>query len=115
MRRVRVVCLLVLLSLPLSLAAQTATSKMVSAANRFLAALNEKQRQAVQFSFNDEEQRKRWSNFPVMMVRRGGISLKDMNSVQREDAMALVAAALSPKGFEKVQRTAAWQWRSAAG
>jgi hypothetical protein len=58
----------------------------------------------VLFSFNDEEQRKRWSNFPVAMVPRGGISLKQMNAVQGSAAMALVASALSPRGFEKVQQ-----------
>ena len=84
--------------------AQTATSRIVTAANKFLSTLDEKQRQTVLFSFDDEEQRKRWSNFPVSFVRRGGISLKEMSSVQRSAAMALVASALSPRGFEKVQQ-----------
>jgi hypothetical protein len=77
---------------------------MVSAANHFLSTLDEKQRQSVLFSFDDEAQRKRWSNFPIVMVPRGGISLKEMNSAQRAAAMALVASALSPRGFEKVQQ-----------
>src|SRR5947209_470358 len=82
----------------------TATSHIVSAANTFLSTLDQKQREAVLFSFGDKDQRKRWSNFPVVMVPRGGISLKEMNSVQRSAAMALVASALSPRGFEKVQQ-----------
>ncbi len=82
---------------------QTATARIVSAANAFVSTLSEKQRQAVLFSFDDEEQRKRWSNFPVAMVPRGGISLKEMNPAQRSAAMALVASALSPRGLEKVQ------------
>lgn len=84
--------------------ARTATARIVTAANSFLATLDQKQRQAVLFSFDDQEQRKRWSNFPVAMVPRGGISLKEMNSTQRGAAMALVASALSPRGFEKVQQ-----------
>lgn len=97
--------LLLLLCMSLTVAtAQTATSRMVSAANKFLSTLDEKQRHAVLFSFDDEEQRKRWSNFPVSFVPRGGISLKEMNSAQRSAAMALVASALSPKGLEKVQQ-----------
>ena len=84
--------------------AQTATSRIVSAANAFLATLDQKQRQAVLFAYDDEQQRKRWSNLPVAMVPRGGISLKEMNSAQRSSAMALVASALSPKGFEKVEQ-----------
>jgi hypothetical protein len=83
---------------------QSAAPKIVSAANTFLATLDQKQRQTVLFSFDDAVQRKRWSNLPVTMVLRGGISLKDMNNAQRSAAMALVASALSPRGFEKVQQ-----------
>jgi hypothetical protein len=83
---------------------QTPTARAVSAANTFLSTLTPQQRKAVLFSFNDEEQRKRWSNLPVMMVPRGGISLKEMNDTQRKAAMGLVASALSPRGFEKVQQ-----------
>ena len=84
--------------------AQTATSRIVSAANAFLAALDSQQKQAVLFAFDDEQQRKRWSNFPIAMVPRAGISLKEMNPAQRSAAMALVSSALSPRGFEKVQQ-----------
>ncbi|MBV8829901.1 MAG: DUF3500 domain-containing protein [Acidobacteriaceae bacterium] len=94
---------LVSLSLTIS-GQQTATSRIVSAANSFLATLDAKQRAIVIYAFNDEEQRKRWSNLPVAMVPRGGISLKEMNANQRAAAMALVASALSPTGFEKVQQ-----------
>jgi Protein of unknown function (DUF3500) len=83
--------------------AETPTAKIVSAANAFLGTLDQKQRQTVLFAFNDEEQRARWSNLPVGAVPRAGISLKEMNEAQRSATMALVAAALSPKGFEKVQ------------
>ena len=82
--------------------AETATSRIVTAANAFLSTLDQKQRQAVLFAFDDEKQRQRWSNFPVSFVRRGGVSLKEMNDGQRSAAMALVASALSPQGFDKV-------------
>ena len=84
--------------------AQTATSRIVSAANSFLSTLDAKQRQGVQYAFDDEKQRATWSNLPVSFVPRGGLSLKDMNAAQRTAAMALVSAALSKKGFEKVQQ-----------
>jgi hypothetical protein len=104
-RRAPGIRLLPLLCISLTIGtAQTATSRIVSAANNFLSTLDQKQRQAVLFSFDDEEQRKRWSNFPVSFVPRSGISLKEMNSAQRSAAMTLVASALSPRGFEKVQR-----------
>jgi len=84
--------------------AQTATVRIVRAANTFLSTLTEKQRQSVLYSFDDDQQRARWSNFPTGFVPRGGISLKEMNSTQRSAAMALVSSALSPRGFEKVQQ-----------
>jgi hypothetical protein len=84
--------------------AQTATARIVSAANTFLSTLDEKQRQSVLFAFDDEKQRANWSNLPVSFVPRGGISLKDMSPAQRSAAMALVSAALSRKGFEKIQQ-----------
>jgi Protein of unknown function (DUF3500) len=85
-------------------AAQAATARIVRAANTFLSTLDEKQRQRVLYAFDDQEQRKRWSNFPTSFVPRGGISLKEMTPAQRSAAMALVASALSPTGFEKVQQ-----------
>src|SRR6201987_2979048 len=84
--------------------AQTATSRMGSAAKRFLATLSAQQRKSVLYAFDDDEQRARWSNLPTSFVPRGGISLKEMNSTQRSAAMALVSSALSPRGFEKVQQ-----------
>ncbi|MDQ6760087.1 MAG: DUF3500 domain-containing protein, partial [Acidobacteriota bacterium] len=60
-----VICLL-----PVRAAAQNATSRIVAAANAFLATLDEQQRKSVLFSFDDEQQRARWSNLPVRMVRR---------------------------------------------
>jgi len=104
-RRVPTLRILTLFLLPLSgVVAQTATSRIVSAANAFLSTLDQKQRQSVLFAFDDEKQRTRWSNFPVQMVPRAGLSLKDMNAAQRAAAMTLVSAALSPRGFEKVQQ-----------
>jgi hypothetical protein len=85
-------------------AAQTATSRIVSAANSFLATLDDKQRQGVLFAYDNEEQRKRWSNFPISIVPRAGMSVKEMSPAQFSAAMALVSSALSPRGFEKVQQ-----------
>src|SRR5271167_2922005 len=104
-RGIRVVFTFSAIWLPVTTATgQTGTSRIVSAANKFLSTLDEKQRQTVMFSFGDERQRARWSNFPISFVPRGGISLREMNATQRSAAMALVSSALSQKGFEKVQQ-----------
>ena len=84
--------------------AQTAASRIVTSANAFLSTLDAKQRQAVQYAFDDEQQRARWSNLPTSMVPRGGLSLKEMNAPQRAAALSLVAAVLSRRGFEKIQQ-----------
>ena len=84
--------------------AQTATSRIVSAANTFLSALDPAQRQKVLFAFDDAKQRANWSNLPTSFVPRGGLSLREMNTAQRNAAMALVSSALSPRGFEKVEQ-----------
>ncbi len=79
-----------------------ATPQIVTAANAFLSTLDDKQRQAVLYSFDDQEQRQRWSNFPTPVVPRGGISLKQMTDQQRAAAMVLLSVVLSPMGLEKV-------------
>jgi hypothetical protein len=76
----------------------------VKAANTFLSTLDAKQRQSVMYAFDDEKQRATWSNFPTGFVPRGGISLKEMSPAQRTAAMAVVSAALSRRGFEKVEQ-----------
>lgn len=94
---------LILLSLTAA-TAQTATSRIVSAANAFLSTLDQKQRQSVLFAYDDDKQRATWSNLPTSFVPRGGLSLKDMNPAERSAAMVLVSSALSPRGLEKVQQ-----------
>jgi hypothetical protein len=104
-RTSRGLCALAVLYLSLRPAnTQTATPRIVTAANAFLSTLDDKQRQTVLFAFNDVQQRQRWSNFPTGFVPRAGISLKEMNATQRAAALALVSSALSPRGFEKVQQ-----------
>src|SRR3954464_428115 len=83
-----------------SVTAQT-TARIVSAANAFLSTLDQKQRQSVQFAFDDEKQRVRWSNFPVRMVPRAGLSLGELSPAQHTAAMAVVSSALSSRGFQK--------------
>jgi hypothetical protein len=84
--------------------AQTATSRITKAANTFLSTLDQKQRESVLFRFDDEQQRARWSNLPVKMVPRAGLSMGEVTAAQRSAALALVSSALSQRGFEKVEQ-----------
>jgi hypothetical protein len=94
----------ILLSLPSLGATQQVppNSDIVRAANEFLSSLSTEQRQNVVYAFNDATQRARWSNLPTGFVPRGGISLKQMSSLQRDAAMKLLATVLSPMGLAKV-------------
>jgi hypothetical protein len=84
--------------------AQSSTAKVVQATDKFLATLSDEQRQKVEYSFEDAQQRARWSNFPTGFVPRGGISLKQMSSAQQAAALELLKTVLSPMGYEKVNQ-----------
>ena len=106
------ICALAFIWLSLTPAmAQTATARIVSAANAFLSKLDDQQRKTVLYAFDDEKQRQRWSNFPIAMVPRGGISMKEMNSAQRSAAMALISAALSPS-CSRIESASRPYWNS---
>jgi Protein of unknown function (DUF3500) len=79
----------------------TVTARVVEAANTFLATLTDEQRTKSTFGFTSS-QRTGWSNLPSGIFQRNGMRFGDMTSRQREAALALVAAALSREGYQKV-------------
>jgi hypothetical protein len=81
-----------------------ATGDIAAAADRFLASLDEAQRGKAVFDFKDEAQRKRWSNLPSPMFKRAGLRMGDLSAAQRDAAMRVLSAALSPKGYEKMSQ-----------
>lgn len=81
---------------------ETPTAKIVNAADAFIDTLTADQRKREVFAFTDDAQRRRWSNLPVTMVPRAGLSLADLIPGQRDAAMNLLKAALSAKGYQKV-------------
>jgi hypothetical protein len=85
-------------------ATSKATAEIADAAQSFLATLDETLRRKVVLEFQDEAQRKRWSNFPTVVVKRGGLRVGDLTKPQHEAAMKLLAISLSPQGYEKVLR-----------
>ena len=74
----------------------------VAASQKFLATLDDAQRGKVVFDFKDEAQRKRWSNLPPSIFKRQGLRMGDLTKPQREAALAVLAAALSPQGYNKI-------------
>jgi hypothetical protein len=106
MRKPLVIATAIFLSLTVSSVAQSdaPSAGIVSAADAFLSTLDATQRQSVLYDFNDDAQRARWSNFPTGVVPRGGLNFRQMSIPQREAAMKLLAAVLSPMGLEKVEQ-----------
>jgi hypothetical protein len=87
---------------PVTPAAQgTVTARVVASANAFLATLSEAERAKSTFGFTSS-QRTGWSNLPSGIFQRNGLRLGDLTSRQRDAALALVAAALSREGYQKV-------------
>src|SRR5262245_17369024 len=90
-----------------------ATTAAVGAANAFLGTLGSDLRARAQLELRPEV-RRRWSNLPtgvVMQVDQGraggpfernGVKLGALNKGQQDAALALVAATLSPSGYQKV-------------
>jgi Protein of unknown function (DUF3500) len=78
-----------------------ATSKVVAAANAFLATLSDAERTKVTFEFTSS-QGTNWSNLPSGIFQRNSMRLGDLTSTQRQAALAVVAAALSRPGYQKV-------------
>ena len=81
--------------------ASSATPQIVAAADKLLATISEEQRAKLIFDFQDAAQRKHWSNLPDMAVHRAGLRMGDLTPAQRDAVHALLAAALSPEGYEK--------------
>jgi hypothetical protein len=63
--------------------------------------LSPAERAKVSFAF-DSSQRTGWSNLPSGIFQRNGLRLGDLTPQQRSAALALVAAALSRDGYQKV-------------
>ncbi len=87
---------------PAASSSADATGRIVNAAQVVLTSLDEAGRAKLQFRWNDDEQRKRWSNLPSPMVERRGIRLGDLTDAQRAAVMSLLQAALSANGYRKV-------------
>jgi hypothetical protein len=71
---------------------------IAQAANVFLQALDDGQREKVTFPFDDEE-RYNWHYVPR---KRAGVPLKEMTDAQQALALALIESALSQDGYDKV-------------
>ena len=85
--------------------AQAVVDDVVAAADRLLASLTDEQRQRLCFAFDDDAQRRRWSNLPTGLFERRGLRTGDLTELQRDAVDGLLAATLSPRGLREVRDT----------
>jgi hypothetical protein len=76
-----------------------------TAVSSFLNTLTAAQRSAIIYAANDTTQRAKWSNFPTGIFQRNGLKIGNMTSAQIEALYSMLAAVLSPEGYQKVTRT----------
>jgi hypothetical protein len=86
-----------------SIASSDATTRIVASAQAVLNALDEAGRAKIQYSFDNNAQKTRWSNLPSPMFQRTGLRLADVTPAQRTAVMTLLSVALSRDGYRKVQ------------
>lgn len=67
----------------------------------FLASLDDEQRAKATTSLDDNAARTSWSNLPVNMAPRAGVSVQEMTGEQRRAFHAMMAAAFSSQGYLK--------------
>ncbi len=74
---------------------------MAAAANGFLAVLDDSRRAKATYAFDNAAERTRWHWTTPRGFPRNGLPLSEMTAEQRDQAMALLAAGLSPAGLQK--------------
>ena len=79
------------------------TDEIVNSAHELLKVLSKEQLEEVKFSFDDDAQRRRWSNLPISMVPRKGIRMGDLNDVQKKAVMGVLSSTLSVRGLQQVE------------
>jgi hypothetical protein len=93
----------VLLLLPAALMAAASPSpsatRLLEAADAFLATLGPDEKKIAVFPFETDERQ----NWHFTAKAREGLTFKQMTEAQRKAAAALLQAALSPRGFEKAE------------
>lgn len=77
-------------------------AKVTEAARALVNTFDEAQQKKLLFSFDDQAQRRNWSNLPVGSVPRKGLRWGDLNETQQQAIWQLLTATLSPKGVQQI-------------
>ena len=74
----------------------------ITAVETLLTTLDEAQQKQMFFSFDNNDQRKRWSNLPTGIFERKGLRMGDLNKEQKEAIFKILQITLSKRGFQQV-------------
>jgi hypothetical protein len=91
-----------LLAIGFGLFGQNASAQSVEAGQDFLKSLGSEAADNATFDFDDEKERKDWSNLPARMHHRNGVGFGEMNDAQKIAAYRLLETGLSSQGYGKV-------------
>ena len=76
--------------------------QVTQAAENLIATFDDAQKKQLMFAFDDQKQRKNWSNLPNGSFPRSGLRWGDLNQSQRKATMNLISATLSNRGLQQV-------------
>ena len=79
-----------------------ATSGIVAAADAFLGALSDVQKETGLFAWTDTAQKQRWSNLPAGGFQRAGLMWGDLGAPQQTALLRVMQATLSDDGYTRV-------------
>ena len=83
---------------------QSATPKIVAAANAFVATLSSTQKSSVLFAWSNTAQKQRWSNLPQGAFQRAGLMWGNLSAAQQNAWLAVMQATLSTEGYNRVMQ-----------
>ncbi len=78
------------------------TREIVAASEAFLNSLDDRQKQAAMYAFDDNAQRSNWSNLPEGIIPRGGLKIGQLSREQRALLDAVLGEIMSKKGVENI-------------
>ncbi|MCU1369283.1 MAG: hypothetical protein JWO77_477 [Ilumatobacteraceae bacterium] len=82
--------------------ADDATPAIVAATDAFLETLTADEKDAVQFDFDDTEQRQKWSNLPEGLYERDGLMWGNLDEDSQQAWLGVLKSILSDEGYEQV-------------
>jgi len=75
--------------------------RMNEAARAFVSSLGSEESEKALYEFDNEKERKDWSNVPVSALPRNGLSMGELNDAQKIAAHRLIDSTLSTQGYAK--------------